>query len=315
MAFLINSTEEIQNHVTVLSSFDFDRAKPYIRKAERNYIIPLISEEEYQYFIDNQSDDLSSKKKVRELIEEATVNLAFHLGFSVLKVHIGNYGITDTDVDEAKQSSWADKRDLQRTFIRDGNKALDDALKTMENYFDEFPHWRASNSFTVLNEHFNRHTDDFQLWFNIHNSRQTFLALRPTIREVHEKYFLPLLGDSTINLIKTRTTNTVITRALELCQKAEAAHTIAEIAKTGTFEVTETGFLLRWETLPWEKAYKDVDLKKLDRLSKAKETAGEEYLKKLKKLIEENMTLFPDYTIQTKTSGIQIIKTKSGLAI
>jgi hypothetical protein len=67
--------------------------------------------------------------------------------------------------------------------------------------------------------------------------------------------------------------------------------------------------------LPWEKAYKDVDLKKLDRLSKSKEAAGEEYLKKLKKLIEDNITLFPDYTIQTKTSGIQIIKTKSGLAI
>ena len=312
---LINSTEDIQKYITVSSSFDFDRALPYIRKAERKYIIPLINKNEYKYFIETENDTSESKEIVRELIEEACVNLAFHLGFAALIVHITNYGVTNTDLKDTKQSDWSEKRDLHRSFIRDGNQALDDALKEMETYIDEFLSWRSSKSFTVLNEHFNRHTDDFQQWYNIHSSRQTFLALRPTIREIKEQYFLPLLGEDTIAHIKNRTSNIIVSRALELCQKAEAAFTIANIAKTGTFEVTETGFFLRWETLPWEKAYKDVDLKKLDRLCKQKQTAGEEYLKKLKTLIEENLTEFPDYIPDVKSSEIQIIKKKSGLAI
>ena len=313
---LINSTQEIQKYVTVSSSFDFERANPYIRKAERKYIIPLISKREYTYFIANKEDSLNSKRVVRELIEEACVNLAFHLGFSALAVHFTNYGVVQTDLQDARQSDWAEKRDLHRSFIRDGNQALDEALKEMEYYLDYFPFWRSSSSFTMLNESFNKHTDDFQQWANIGGSRQTFLALKPTVREVGERYFLPMLGQATIDLIKARTTHPTLSRALELCQKAEAALTIASVAKTGHFEFTETGMFLTGEVLPWEKPYKkEKDLKKFDQLSEQKQKAGEEYLKKLKRLISENLTLFPNCELIPNSLETKLIKKKSGLAI
>lgn len=316
---LVNSTSEIQDHLPVSSNFDFDRAKPYIVKAERKYIVPLIGKDEYQYFIDNEetAEEDDSKKAVRKLLQEATVNLAFHLGFAALFVHISNYGVNQSDPENTKKSDWSERNDLQRLLIRDGNEALDEVLKEMELNLDQFQDWRDSDSFTMLNESFTKHTKDFQKWFNIHNSRQTFLAIKPTIREVSEQYFLNWIDDDTIAQIKSTSTNTVINRALELAQKAEVALTIAKIATTGTFEVTETGFFLRWETLPHEKAYKDVDSKKLDKIAISKQTAGEEYLKKLKDHIEKNTDVFTDYTVpETITSSVSIIiKKKSGLSI
>lgn len=312
---LVKTTEQIQEYITVSYGFDYDRAKPWIVKAERKYIVPLIGKEEYKYFIDNETDTLDSKKAVRKLLEEATINLAFHLGFSQLFNHISNYGVTKPDLEKTKQSDWSDKRDLHRSFIRDGNEALDEALKEMEFYLDDFPDWRTSDSFTVLNETFNKHTDDFQKWFNIHKSRRTFLAFKPDIREVTEQYFYPWLNSDTIIQIKTASTNPIIVRALELAQKAEVALTIAKISKTGKFEVTETGFFLRWEALAHEKAYKDVNFKVLDRLSSLKQVAGEEYLKLLKIHIEDNLDVFTNYIIETTTQTSSIIKKKSGLAI
>ena len=312
---LVKTTNQIQKYITVTAGFDYDRAKPWLKKAERKYITPLIGKEEYQYFIDNETDILDSKKAVRELLEEATVNLAFHLGFAQLFNHISNYGVTQTDLENTKQSNWSEKRDVHRSFIRDGNEALDEALKEMEFYLDDFPDWRNSKSFTYLNESFNKHTDDFQKWFNIHNSRQTFLALKPTIREVSEQYFYPWLNSETILKIKTASSNEIVLRALELSQKAEVALTIAKISKTGTFEITETGFFLRWETLPHEKAYKDVDLKRLNKLSATKQVAGEEYLKKLKNHIEKHASVFTNYKIEVITQTSSILKKKSGLAI
>ena len=312
---LINSIQEIQKYIVVSSSFDFDRAKPYIRKAQNKYIIPLISKGEYDYFIAEKNDVLESKRIVRELIEEACVNLAFHLGFSSLAVHFTNYGIVHTELQEVKQSEWAEKRDLHRSFIRDGNQALDDALREMEYYLDCFPHWRKSPSFTVLNESFNKHTGDFQKWFNIGNSRQTFLALKPAIREIKERYFLPMLGEGTIELIKAKTTNTVIYRALELCQKAEVALTIANATKTGIFEIEEAGMFLSRESLPWERSKKHLASNKFDQLSDQKQRAGEEYLKKLKRLISENLTLFPNYEFKPNSLKTKLIKKRSGLAI
>ncbi|CAL2105486.1 conserved hypothetical protein [Tenacibaculum sp. 190524A02b] len=312
---LVKNTETIQEYITVSNGFDFDRAKPWLKKAERKYIKPLIGKQEYLYFIDNDSDTSESKTLVRALLEEATVNLAFHLGFAQLFNHISSYGVSQANTENTKQSDWSEKRDIHRSFIRDGYAALDEVLKEMEYYLDDFPYWRASKSFTVLNENFTRHTDDFQKWFNIHNSRQTFLALKPTIREVFEQYFKPWLNEKTIYKIKKTSTRPIISRALELSQKAEVALTIAKIAETGMFEITETGLFLRWETLPHEKAYKDLDLKRLSKLSDLKQKAGEEYLKILRNHIEENLEVFTNYQVSKKNPVNKLIKKKSGLAI
>jgi hypothetical protein len=103
-------------------------------------------------------------------------------------------------------------------------------------------------------------------------------------------------------------------RAQQLAQKAIVALTVSKIADTGAFSFTETSFTVSTDQMPWEKTNLELSEEKLARLRKAKQTAGEEYLKALKKLIVANPLIFTAYQDKTET-GItpKIIRKKSGL--
>lgn len=308
---LVNNTEELQEYVNVVYNYDFEKARPFIKRAERKYIIPNISRGTYQSILQGSEDP--DIKEVRNLLAEASANLGFHLGFSQLSVDITNYGTMETDLEKTKSVDWATKRDLQREFVSAGFEALDEALKMMELFVDKFPIWRDSDAYTVFNENFNKRTDEFHKYFNINNSRKTFVALKPIIREVEEQYFLPMLGTRVMELIKRRSSDFYLARALELCQMAEVALTIAKSVDSGAFIMTGSSAMYRWEQLPWEKTAPYSD-DRLEKLKATKQKAGEEYLKKLKKLITDNPNTFPFFE-ETKHQPKRILKLKSGLSI
>ncbi|WP_281991396.1 DUF6712 family protein [Aquimarina aggregata] len=310
---LVNDTIELQEHVNVSHKFDFDLAKPFIKRVERKYIIPNTSQKEYDRLLSDTITD-ADVLKVKTLLAEASSNLAFHLGFTQLVVHVTNYGAVQTDLENTKAVDWATRRDLQRTYVQAGFEALDDALKAMELYLDKFPDWRDSGAFTIFDENFNKRTDEFQRHFNISNSRKTFIALKPIIREVEEQYFLPMLGKETMGLIKNRSTIPVLMRALDLAQKAEVALTIAKSVDSGAFIMTGSSAIYRWEQLPWEKSNEYSD-ERIEKLREAKQNAGEEYLKKLKTLLQENPEVFPNYISNVSNTSGNVLKLKSGLAL
>ncbi len=310
---LINTRLELQEYVNVTSNFDFELVKPFIKRVERKYIIPTISKNEYDSLLATTITD-TEVLEVKNLLAEASANLAFHLGFAQLIVHVTNYGVVQTDLEKTKQVDWATKRDLHRTYVTAGFEALDEALKAMEFYLDKFPDWRDSEAFTIFDENFNKRTDEFQKHFNISNSRKTFLALKPIIREVEEQYFLPMLGQVTMNLIKKKSVNKILARALELAQKAEVALTISKSVDSGAFIMTGSSAIYKWEQLPWEKS-SEFSEERLEKLRDAKQKSGEEYLKKLKTLLVNNPDTFPDYKTKNSSPSQNIIKLKSGLAL
>ncbi|TSE02602.1 hypothetical protein FOF46_30735 [Aquimarina algiphila] len=310
---LVNNRLELQEYVNVTWNFDFDKALPFIKRAERKYIIPNIGKEEYTTILNHDGSD-SDIAEVKYLLAEASANLAFHLGFSQLCVHITNYGTKQTELEDTKSIDWATKRDLQRGFTDTGFEAIDEALKAMEYYVDKFPDWRDSAAYSVFNEHFNKRTDEFQQHFNISSSRKTFIALKPIVRKIEEQYFLPMLGEEAMNLIKTRTMDPVLSRALDLCQKAEVALTIAKSVDSGAFVMTGSSAMYIWEQLPWEKTSEYSD-ERLHKLKDSQQKDGEEYLKKLNALLVKHPDVFPIPQRESKPANKNIIKLKSGLGL
>ena len=65
---------------------------------------------------------------------------------------------------------------------------------------------------------------------------------------------------------------------------------------SGKFSLTSTSFVLKTSELPWEKSKLELTPDNQEKLRKERQTAGQEYLKKIKDIILENPTLFPDYT-------------------
>lgn len=315
MARLINNIADLKRHIIVSATFDFLKVLPFAKRVERKIILDLIGREQYDTIIAHTlvADSDEPIDLVKELLEEAVANYSLFLAMPTINILITNSGTKTSENKEAVNADWKDKRDLNRSLLKTYNEALDDAFQIMEENTTDFPEWGNSKYYTIFKELIVPQTTIFNDHFSIQKNRQTFLALKPYMREVEDQYFKAMLGAETLILLKTKSTDPIILEAQELAQKAVVAFTVAKAALTGTFTFTDSSFTVSSDQLPWEK---QSELSKEDRndLKSDRQKAGEEYLKSLKKIVVANPTLFPSYQDKTE-KGItdKIIKTKSGL--
>lgn len=315
MARLINDIADLKRHIVLSATFDFYKVLPYAKRVERNLILDLIGQEQYDTIVVHAYDPDSSEpiNQVKELLEEAVSYNAMFLAMPTLNVLITNSGSKSTENKESATADWKDKRDLNRSLVKTYNEALDYAFQIMEDNVSDFSEWANSKYYTVFKDFIVKQTTEFNDHFSIKKNRQTFLALKPYMREIEDQYLRGMLGDCTLSFIKTKSSDPIVLSAQEVARKAIVAFTVAKAAITGTFEFTESSFTVASDQLPWEK---QQVLPKEDRMDLKcdRENAGEEYLKSLKKIIVANPLIFNCYEDKTE-KGItdKIIRKKSGL--
>lgn len=315
MARLINDVTDLKRHIVVSAQFDFLKVMPFAKRVERKLILDLIGQDQYDALVIHQLDENSNEPidLVKGLIESAVANLSLYRALPTLNVLITNSGTKTSENKEASNADWKDKRDLSRSLLSTYNEDLDSAFQIMEENITVFPDWQASHYYTVFKELIVQHTAQFNNHFSIKNNRQTFMALKPYMREIEDQYLKSMLGSDTLALLKEKPTNAVLLQAQDNAQKAVVALTVAKAAITGTFDFTDSSFTVASDQLPWEK---QQVLDKDDRtdLKRDRQKAGEEYLKELKRVILKNPTDFPAYEDKAE-KGIadKIIKKKSGL--
>lgn len=315
MSRLINNIADLKRHIVVSATFDFEKVLPFAKRVERKIILDLIGREQYDTIVVHNfvEDNPEPINQVKEFLEEAVANSSLLLALPTINVLITNSGTKTSENKEATNADWKDKRDLSRSLRTTFNEAFDYAFQIMEENTTDFPEWVASKYYTIFKDLIVPQTTIFNDHFSIQKNRQTFLALKPYMREVEDQYFKAMLGVETLSLLKTKSTDLIILEAQELAQKAVVAFTVAKAALTGTFTFTDSSFTVASDQLPWEK---QSELSKEDRndLKADRQKAGEEYLKSLKKIVVANPTLFPAYQDKTE-KGItdKIIKKKSGL--
>lgn len=315
MERLINNIADLKRHIIVSATFDFAKVLPFAKRAERKIILDLIGQDQYDTIVIHSLDPESTTpiNQVKELLEEAVANYSLFLAMPTINVLVTNSGPKTSENKEATNADWKDKRDLNRSLLKTYNEALDDAFQLMEENVADFPEWRDSKYYTVFKDLIVPQTTTFNDHFNIQKNRQTFLALKPYMREVEDQYLKAMLGDCTLDFIKTKSANTIVLDAQEIAQKAVVAFTVAKAAITGSFTFTDSSFTVASDQMPWEK---QSELSKEDRndLKTDRQKAGEEYLKSLKKFIIANPTVFTCYQDKAE-KGItdKIIRKKSSL--
>lgn len=312
MSQLIKSIEDLQEHIGISSHFDFLKLQPHIGRAERKFIIGMVGREQFADFVAYTDSDMVIKE-VKKLLEEATACFGMSLGLPVINSSVTNSGVKSNKNQDTDKAAWYEVKDLIRTYRSTANEALDSALELMENNPDKFPKWVASEQYSIFNDFIVKQTSEFNSGFYIHNNRQTFLALKPYMKEVEEQYLIPFLGDC-IDLIKTPSSDKKIKRAQELSRLAVISLSIAKVATTGTFSFTNTGMMVTSEEMPWDKSKAELSETILEKLADARQSSGESFIKKLKEYFLKNAASFPCYEIKTGGSiSDKIIKKKSFL--
>lgn len=313
MATLVTTLEQFKKHVTINFDFDFDGLLPYIKKAERKFIKPVTGQGMYEDYTET-NPTTGKPLEVLELLQEASSNLAMLAYTFVGIIQISDNGFHISHNESSTPAEWWQIRDLRRALLNTGNEAIDEALAIMEANVADFTDWTEEEGYTVFREFYVRKTQDFQKYFNIENSRQTFLKLRPHLRKTEEQFFNEILGEATTLQIKAEATAEAI-EALRLAQAAQVALTIAGITNEGIFEFTASGLFVATTEVPGEKKNILQDTA-IENLSRIKQDEGTAYLRKLTTHISTYPEIFTAYALrEAKTTPSPAYNTKSTLSL
>lgn len=312
MGQLITNIADLKKHLTVSANFDFNKVLPYTKRAERKFIESQIGYEQLQLICDHAivEDSQEPMDRVKFLLEEAAANYAFWLAVPFINLQITNFGIKTSETKQSENADWKDINDLKRSLLYTANEAIDAALEIMEGATVDFPEWRDSQYYTVFADFIVRHTSTFNTYFDIQNNRKTFLSIKPYMYEVEEQYLLPMLGKCTLDFCKTTSIVPEVLRVQELLKMATVALTVSKVALTGKFLFTSTSFILQTEEMPWEKSKLELSPENQEKLCIDRENAGLEYLKKIKKILLENPTIFNCYEDKVEAGLTEKIITK-----
>ena len=301
---LIKNLEELLKYVVVDNGIDYNILSIFTAKAERK-IKTLIGKEQYNEFVSMTKDD-----PVKELLTSAVAQLSLLYALPSLKLRITNSGIFTTDTSETRVPEWWEIRDLHNSLKNNSFSDVDEALKEMETDPTTYPKFIYSENYTQIKNLIITHAGAFQKYFNIDDSRLTYLALVPSIRECIDEYLLPWMGQCIYDIPNTSKGNYL----LELLQKALVAFTVAKIAHTGSFSLTNNTLVVKWELMPWEKAEK-ISENLLENLKDDRFKMGTKYLNLAKKYVVDN---FDDFKclqdqINEQKSISKIFLRKSGI--
>lgn len=309
---IITDTETLREYISVNGSVTIENVKPYLKKAERNFLKPLIGSAQLLVFNQVATDSIIIEAKA--LAQEVIANFGYYLYLPIGAVQVSDSGIHVVDNENTKSASDKQFKELQRSFIKSGHEALDELLEVMEQSADKFQAWFNSENYTVFKDLLVNKTSVFNKFYHIFNSRQTFTAMRPTIKVVEDQFIKPVIDDTLLSVLKSNQTIQERKDVKELLQQSIVAFTIMKTVDNGMFILDAKGMHMRFDVLPYEKTVTNVNLKINDFLvhtKKSKQIEGEEYLKMALKVIEENTSKFPEYTIKAIPDYVNLTNTKS----
>lgn len=296
---IIKDTATIRQHISVNGSFTFDNAKSYLRKAERNFLKPLIGTAQLATLEATPASTNPILKEALELAQEAVANFGFYLYMPIGSVQITDGGFYTATTEGAQTVTDKQFKELQRSFKTAGHEALDDLLTHMEANAASFEDWTASSNYSVYKNLLVCDTATFNRYFFIFNSRQTFIAMKPNIQVVEDQFIKAPIGNALLAALKTTQTVQERKDVKQLLQQAIVAFTVMKTVDNGMFILDAQGIHMRFDALPYESTVTNINLKVNDLLihtKKSKETEGEQYLKAALKIIQANPTKFEEYT-------------------
>ncbi len=308
MERLIDDISKINDYVSVAANFSEENLFPFLDRVQRNEMNKWIGVDQMNVFIDNDSlSDIQQEAIV--LAEEAMVNIALGKYVPHATVLFGDDGITISEGEHVKTAEWWQIRDLRNELYDTGYSAIDRLLLFMEENKDEFPNWVSSKVYTIQKELIVSHTSEFNEWCDINNSRRVFLSFAPHLRKTRIRFIDQWLNNETVETIQA-SENAISQKAKTYLHAAMVSHASAMGLLSGGFIFGDTSIYMKHPDMPWDKS-KGLDKENKVAMKQEKELEGDEFLKLLKKHVEDHPDTFHEYNIKTNNLDIDVFGTKS----
>lgn len=220
---MIKTTEELQEHIRMITNGDFDNVKPSLKRASR-YIIRVTGKEvwdaaENHYnsdYYNNVNDpdyapwepDPEDPPEVPEpeetpnyalldqlvdRIQDALVHYAYWLWSPQ-----GNVIFSDTGYQEAKTDNlspapaWKIEK-AEQSLLDTAHEFVDDLIEFLDEHIEEFEFWAGAETRGETKELFLNNSREFTKYFNINNSRRMYIEIRQFIVDAEKSYIASII--------------------------------------------------------------------------------------------------------------------------
>ncbi|HRI58345.1 MAG TPA: hypothetical protein PK228_01435 [Saprospiraceae bacterium] len=175
---------------------------PYVRQATRRFILPFVGRDLYDDIADMIEDDdvmTAEQTEFTERLRDAVAYCAIMTALPKKKTVVASMGAVENIAKEGTTGSslWSFRTTLW-SVAQDADRCVDELLDYLEArvkagdvYFDL---WKDSEAFTIGKADLFRTTADFQVFQNINNSRRTYLAMLPILKQATKTHLIPILG-------------------------------------------------------------------------------------------------------------------------
>lgn len=228
---MIQTTEELQQHIRLIGSNDFDNLKPMLKRAKR-YIVRLVGVETWdaaethynsEFYtnphlppVDPDPDadppeepdyDAAKMNELVDRIQDALVHYAYWL-YSPQ----GNVILTDSGYQVAWNENlrpalqWQIDKAVQ-SLLDTAHEFMDDLIEYLDAEFlddEDLTFWAGTTEEDKTKELFLNNAREFGNYVNIDDSRRLYLEVRPFIVEAEKVHIVPTLGSEDFATLKEK---------------------------------------------------------------------------------------------------------------
>lgn len=310
---MITTLEQFRQYISVTNTFNFPAFSPYLEKAAMTYTVKYVGNL-HQSLQNVGSDEHESISEARNLLDGALANFAMCLYFPFYQITLGNTGPKVNESSNASKPDWWLVKDARRELLRSGHFYIEKLLIHLEENAAHFPDWNT-NYKSKYNDFLVNNAITFSLYYEIFESRQTFIALLPSMRKIEDQFIYRFITDEKISRLKTAEDLTANEKKVkQYLQKAIVHLTIAKVYDQGIFHLDHQGLKLKFDVLPDEKVQAIDYGQAAEQTKRAIETFmadGTNYLMLAKDFINKNE--LTDYLVTTASAPAQLISGDNGI--
>lgn len=195
MRLLITEADVVKAHVPSLTAaFDDETIEPQVRRAQRDYILPVLGEDLMEALLDyiEGSGTDEDMDELLELVQEALANLAVRYALPYLSISVADHALQITQTENFRPPYQWQVGDLSEALHLAGMNAIEAVYAWLEE--NEPEEWVDSEARTTFNETILRTAAEFNTEYKINGSRITYVDLRPALKRAWLLDVVPVIG-------------------------------------------------------------------------------------------------------------------------
>ncbi len=305
---LLKDIAEVKKFIsTAQKNLQFDTFSPYIGRAEKQYILPLLGKTQFDALDVAYNNNTLSASQIELLayIQPALSHYTLYLIMPFLQIKIGENGINQENTQDTTTARRSDAVEARREAVKFADSWAEDMLEYLEANAVNFPLWVAGEGFTLNYELLINSGAELGQFVSVtNNSRRAYLRLLPELRNCERLYIEKYVGKALLAEIKSQVklgTVTALNKAvLDLCKPALAYVSMYEALPALSAFMTPEG-TMAFTAFEFGTA-KEMELaqNKIYILRKKYYDNGMTYLSELKGYLDSNVVSYPLY----ENSGI-----------